>query len=310
MKKPMLIITLTICAAVLCAVLPISAAALDDVQEGRRMAQEEPVIEPEPSIVPGQSTEPEPAAPEEPEVVDEPIESAVPVEAEEDGEGVVSSLTVEEIEGPLISLSKVEVPEPYTMEWAARYAPASVASFEEQVGDNGDYDDIIERPPSDTYRIIVDYTNQCVYAYSRDESGNYTILERVMICTTGGNGDWTPTGEFKMSTDYHRFGYFPSFNCYAQYWTQMFGNFYFHSIIYNARDASTYTMNSYNNLGKPGSHGCIRLFVPDARWIYENCAPGTWGEVTTRYERDEELRNVLRNGYEGCIDYVEGAENI
>ncbi len=331
MKKPILIITLLVCAAVLCAVLPITAAAFDDSVRGA--PPEAPVIEPGPSVEPSgesnvspmegaqiesglaqpvakvEDTVQEAAMESADEIItDDTISASLEVVADEkvvDGQ-VVGALAVEEIEGPLISIAKVEGPQPYTMEWAERYAPGSVAPFEEQVGDNGDYDEITSYPPNDTYRITVDYNNQCVYAYSKDENGNYTVLERVMICTTGGNGNWTPTGEFSMGSDSHRFGFFPSYNCYAQYWTQMFGSFYFHSLLYNARDASTYTMSSYNNLGSAVSHGCVRLFVPDARWIFENCAPGTWGEVTTRFEKDPELKNVLRNGYEGCIDYVEG----
>lgn len=194
---------------------------------------------------------------------------------------------------------------PYTMAWLARYAPASVAPFEEQVGDNGDYEEVTDRPPADTYKLVVDYHNQCVYAFSKDEKGNFINLERVMICTTGGNGNWTPEGTYDMGDTYHRFGFFVNFDCYAQYWTQMHGSFYFHSILYNARSAETYTMSSYNQLGSPGSHGCIRLFVPDARWIFENCAPGTECVVTTEYPKNDTLKNALRKGFEGAIDYVE-----
>lgn len=196
-----------------------------------------------------------------------------------------------------------EYPAPYTMAWLDKYAPASVAPFEEQVGDNGEYPEEVIRPDCDTYELVVDYTNQCVYAFSKDEDGERQ-LERVMICTTGGNGDWTPEGEYEMHSDYQRFGRFVSFGTYAQYWSQMWGNFYFHSVIYNERDASTYTMSSYNNLGTPGSHGCIRLLVPDARWIYENCAPGTKCTVTTDYKKNPALKKALRNGYEGATDYI------
>ncbi|MDL2236617.1 L,D-transpeptidase [Christensenellaceae bacterium OttesenSCG-928-K19] len=193
---------------------------------------------------------------------------------------------------------------PYTMAWLDRYAPASVAPFEEQVGDNGDYEEVTDRPDPDTYKLVVDYHNQCIYAFSKDEKGNFINLERVMICTTGGNGNWTPEGTYNMGETYHRFGFFVNFNCYAQYWSQMHGSFYFHSLLYTSRSGDSYTMSSYNNLGKPGSHGCIRLFVPDARWIYENCAPGTECVVTTDYPKNETLKTALRKGYEGAIDYV------
>ena len=32
--------------------------------------------------------------------------------------------------------------------------------------------------------------------------------------------------------------------------------------------------NAYNMLGSPASHGCVRLCVRDAKWIYDNCALG------------------------------------
>ena len=31
----------------------------------------------------------------------------------------------------------------------------------------------------------------------------------------------------------------------------------------------------YNKLGSPASHGCVRLTVRDAKWIYDNCGLGT-----------------------------------
>lgn len=193
---------------------------------------------------------------------------------------------------------------PYTMAWLDEYAPASVADFEEQVGDNEDYTEVKEWPPSDTYKLIVDYHNQCVYALAKDEYGGFTVLKRVMICTTGGNGNWTPEGTYHLGNSRVRFGFFTDYDCYAQYWSQMMGSFYFHSILYSARDAESYTMSSYNNLGKPVSHGCIRLLVPDARWIYENCAPGTLCIVTTEYPENEKLKSALKNGYAGAVDYV------
>ena len=30
----------------------------------------------------------------------------------------------------------------------------------------------------------------------------------------------------------------------------------------------------YNKLGSPASHGCVRLCVRDAKWIYDNCSLG------------------------------------
>ena len=32
---------------------------------------------------------------------------------------------------------------------------------------------------------------------------------------------------------------------------------------------------SESNLGRKASHGCIRLKIDDAKWIYDNCPYGT-----------------------------------
>ena len=64
------------------------------------------------------------------------------------------------------------------------------------------------------------------------------------------------------------------------------GRMYFHSILYSKRDAATYT-GSFNNLGRRASHGCIRLTVPDARWIWYNAAPGTTVIVRDGSSKDE-----------------------
>lgn len=50
---------------------------------------------------------------------------------------------------------------------------------------------------------------------------------------------------------------------------------------------------SYTGLGKRASHGCIRLMVDDAKWIYDNCGKGT-EVVIYEGEEDEELTRSLK----------------
>lgn len=45
--------------------------------------------------------------------------------------------------------------------------------------------------------------------------------------------------------------------------------------FYSAQDPSRLAYNSYNRLGQTASHGCVRLNVEDAKWIYDNCPVGT-----------------------------------
>ena len=46
-------------------------------------------------------------------------------------------------------------------------------------------------------------------------------------------------------------------------------------MLYSQRDTSTLRVNSVYALGSKASHGCVRLQVEDAQWIYENCDSGT-----------------------------------
>ncbi len=47
---------------------------------------------------------------------------------------------------------------------------------------------------------------------------------------------------------------------------------WFHSVACSNPDP-TYSLaaGNYNMLGQPASHGCVRLCVRDAKWIYDNC---------------------------------------
>ena len=162
----------------------------------------------------------------------------------------------------------------------AALSPTVRMSFAELVGDNGVYESPAGYPAADTFQVIVDIYHQVVLVYGRDASGQYTVPVRFMVCTTGKQKTPTPTGIFLSGGRRVRFGYFSEHDVYGQYWTQITRSIYFHSLLYAKKDADTYTATSYRNLGKRASHGCVRLLVPDARWVYYHIAPGT--QVTIR----------------------------
>lgn len=155
-----------------------------------------------------------------------------------------------------------------------RYAPTINMSFKELIGDNGNYDLPKGYPAPDTYKIIVDECHQVTMVFSKDAEGNYTVPVRYMLCSTGANG-CTPKGNFSMGAYRVRFSLFKRDGRFGQYWTQVFGAIYFHTTLYLAKDASSYETASYDLLGNMDSHGCIRLTVPDARWMWYNIAAGT-----------------------------------
>ncbi len=91
-----------------------------------------------------------------------------------------------------------------------------------------------------------------------------------MLCSTGSSkyGE-TRVGEWKIKPTKVRFGHFNVSGESAQYWTLIYSKTYFHSVLYaKYRQLNSLVVSSYTNLGTKQSHGCIRLTVPDARWMF------------------------------------------
>ncbi len=133
------------------------------------------------------------------------------------------------------------------------------------------------------YKLEVDVRKQRVRVYVRDDQGNYNIQIKNMICSTGKPSTPTRRGTFVMGSRKVRFGEFVGMNCAAQYWTHLTSRTYFHSILYRTKNTSTLISSSVRNLGKAVSHGCIRLEVKNARWIYVNCNYGTIATVASSF---------------------------
>ena len=112
--------------------------------------------------------------------------------------------------------------------------------------------------------------NQCtVLVYGLDKSGDYSILYHAFVC---GPGQTTPIGTFRTP---FKAAWHPLQGCWGQYCTQIAGNYLFHSSPYNSPNKNDLSYRLYNQLGTVCSHGCVRLTVADAKWIYDNCPLGT-----------------------------------
>jgi peptidoglycan hydrolase-like protein with peptidoglycan-binding domain len=125
------------------------------------------------------------------------------------------------------------------------------------------------------FAITVDVNNQVTTVYGRDENGDYTVVVRQMLCSTGTRKNPSDIGTFTLNGRTARWCYFPEWGSHAQYWTRINSSIAFHSVIYNTVNTMDLSVKSYKNLGKRASHGCIRLTVADAKWIYNNCGAGT-----------------------------------
>lgn len=82
-------------------------------------------------------------------------------------------------------------------------------------------------------------------------------------CTTGAPGSPTVKGTYKVGSRGKSFG--SGYTCW--YWTQFYGNYLFHSVLYQPGSMSRI---QDGRLGISASHGCVRLDIECARWIYNN----------------------------------------
>ena len=101
-------------------------------------------------------------------------------------------------------------------------------------------------------------------------NGSYWELYREFLSSTG--APWSPTveGEFIVQAKILYFGD-GTYRCW--YATQFWGDYLFHSVLYNVADGP-YTIQD-GRLGMAISHGCVRMRLEDAKWIYDNIPSGT-----------------------------------
>ncbi len=139
-------------------------------------------------------------------------------------------------------------------------------------------------------------------AFANDGAGDYYIRVNLGTCTTTvykQNGTpvkamiCSPGWGTKVGTYYTPIKYRwklllgPS---YGQYCTRIYGGVLFHSVYYWTNgDKSSMATSAYNLLGSTESHGCIRLTVIDAKWIYDNCPLGTRVEIFRGSSSDDPL---------------------
>lgn len=143
---------------------------------------------------------------------------------------------------------------------------------EEKPNENKEDNKTEEKPKVDPpYYIKVNNGANVVTIYKKDSKGNYNTPVKAMICSIG---DATPEkGIYKMSDKYT--WRLLQGDVYGQYAYRITGHILFHSVPYESQDKSTLEWWEYDKLGTKASLGCIRLKVEDAKWIYDNCVPGT-----------------------------------
>lgn len=117
--------------------------------------------------------------------------------------------------------------------------------------------------------LEVNKAAQLVTLYGKDPFGAQVPVRR-MLCSTGVALS-TPNGHFTVKPIGGQWYYFKKFNCYVLYCSQISGNICFHSIQFDSLSYAAVNRTAYSVIGEPASHGCIRLFARDSKFIYQNC---------------------------------------
>lgn len=124
------------------------------------------------------------------------------------------------------------------------------------------------------YLILVSKKSHKVAIYK----GKKNSWERIKYysCTIGASATPTPSGDFnvgpKNGKPFHQL-YFDSGKVRCWYATRVVGGINFHSVLYTQNKKPTTISNG--KLGANLSHGCIRLEIKNAKWIYDNIPKDT-----------------------------------
>ncbi len=136
------------------------------------------------------------------------------------------------------------------------------------------------------YTVYVNRALNCITIKQHNEDGTETPV-KAMVCSCGREGHGTPEGTFQTS-DYYEWRKMVD-NTYGRYAVRFNKKILFHSVPYIETSPDTLEWEEYNKLGESASLGCVRLSVEDAKWIYDNCKPGTKVVVYSDSEEAGEL---------------------
>ncbi len=125
------------------------------------------------------------------------------------------------------------------------------------------------------YIIKINKAMKTMTVYAKDGDNGYIIPVKSILTTIGND---TPLGTYKTYEAY-RWKYMHDADggaYYCQYLLRFKNGYILHSIIYQgAADSYHLLADTYNQLGKNQSDGCVRMLSGDAAWIYNNCGVGT-----------------------------------
>ena len=116
------------------------------------------------------------------------------------------------------------------------------------------------------YLILVNGATHKVGIFNGSQ-GNWTMIA-YWDCSDGKTSTPTVRGQFTVAAKGY---YFDSGDARCFYYTQFYGDYLFHSVLYDKKTGKL----ADGRLGMGLSHGCVRLQIDNAKWIYDNIPAGT-----------------------------------
>lgn len=153
-------------------------------------------------------------------------------------------------------------------EKAKKSVSPAIAAYLNGYKPNPDKENVVKDYSSRSkFLVWVDLQNQKTNVFVGNK-GDWKLIKE-LDCSTGAEGSETPKGIYKVSARGDWF-YNESINEGAKNWVQFFGNYLFHSWPMDKnKNITDYT------LGKPVSHGCVRLSLENSKWLFNNIPGGT-----------------------------------
>ena len=137
------------------------------------------------------------------------------------------------------------------------------------------YDSMLKKAKgysSSTKYLLMVNTKTCHVGVFVKDGGKW-VGKYYWQCAPGKSSTPTIKGTFTVGVKGY---YFDSGNCRCFYYTQISGNYLFHSVLYSQRSTNPAKAGIIDGtMGKPASHGCVRMKIDNAKWIYDNIPRGT-----------------------------------
>lgn len=119
---------------------------------------------------------------------------------------------------------------------------------------------------SPTNWLVLVNSTTCRAGVFYGSKGNWS-LKKYYTVSPGAASTPTVKGVYSIGSRGYSFG--SGFTCY--YWTQFYGDYLFHSVLYYQ---DTFNIMD-GRLGQNLSHGCVRMNISEAKWVYDNIPSGT-----------------------------------